>query len=386
MTPITDSTALAALCDRLAKADFVTVDTEFVRDTTYWPKLCLVQLAGPEDAAIVDPLAEGLDLAPLVRLLNEEPVIKVFHAARQDLEIFFHMTGQVPAPVFDTQVAAMVCGFGDQVSYEKLAGALAGARIDKGARYADWVRRPLTERQLDYALSDVTYLRKAYEKLVRKLEKNRRADWLNEEMAVLTDPQTYDLHPERAWLRLKTRSRDRRYLVVLKALATWREEEAQRRDLPRNRVLRDEQLYDIAQRAPKGTNELAHTRGLNEDFARGRLGKGILAAIEAALAQPQDLWPSLPKEEALPDAPGPIADLLKMLLKVKCDSEGVAPKLVANSLDIERLASGEDNGSPLLHGWRYEVFGRDAEALMAGRLAIAARDGKAVALPLDGAD
>lgn len=383
MTPITESKALAALCDRLAKADFITVDTEFVRDTTYWPRLCLVQLAGPEDAAVVDPLAEGIDLAPLLALLNEAPITKVFHAARQDLEIFFHMTGRVPAPVFDTQVAAMVCGFGDQVSYEKLANSLAGARIDKGARYADWQRRPLTERQLDYALSDVTYLRKAYEKLARKLERNGRADWLREEMAVLTDPATYDLSPENAWLRLKTRSRDRKYLAILKALATWREEEAQRRDLPRNRVLRDEQLYDIAQRIPRSTAELAHTRGLSEDLARGRLGKGMLAAIEAALAQPQELWPSLPKQIAVPEAPGPILDLLKMLLKVKCDTEGVAPRLVANSADIERLAAGGDEELPLLHGWRYELFGRDAEALMAGRLAIAARDGKAVALPLE---
>ncbi len=386
MTPITDSKTLADLCERLARADFVTVDTEFVRDTTYWPRLCLVQLAGPDDAAIVDPLAEGIDLAPLLRLLNDEPVVKVFHAARQDLEIFFHMTGKVPSPVFDTQVAAMVCGFGDQVSYEKLANSLAGARIDKGARYADWQRRPLTDRQLEYALSDVTHLRKAYRKLERKLERNGRADWLNEEMAVLTDPETYDLAPERAWLRLKTRSRDRRYLTVLRALATWREEEAQRRDLPRNRVLRDEQLFDIAQRAPQSVKELAHTRGLNEDFARGRMGKGILGAIEGALALPQDQWPSLPKDEAQVDAPGPITDLLKMLLKVKCDTEGVAPKLVANSQEIERLAAGENEESPLLHGWRYDVFGRDAEALMAGRLAIAARNGKAVALPLDGGD
>src|SRR5690606_35406168 len=196
MTPITDSKALASLCERLARADFVTVDTEFVRYTTYWPRLCLVQLAGPEDEAVVHPLADGLYLAPLLVLLNESPVTKVFHAARQDLEIFFHMTGKVPAPVFDTQVAAMVCGFGDQVSYEKLANTLAGARIDKGARYADWQRRPLTERQLDYALSDVTYLRKAYQKLGRKLEKNGRSDWLKEEMAVLTDPGTYDLTPE----------------------------------------------------------------------------------------------------------------------------------------------------------------------------------------------
>lgn len=382
MTPITDSNELADLCKRLAEADFVTVDTEFVRDTTYWPKLCLVQLAGPDDAAVVDPLADGLDLAPLLELLNDAPVLKVFHAARQDLEIFYHLTGRVAAPVFDTQVAAMVCGFGDQVSYEKLANSLAGARIDKGARYADWQRRPLTDRQLDYALSDVTHLRKAYQKLARKLERNGRADWLKEEMAVLTDPATYDLHPERAWLRLKTRSRDRRYLAVLKALATWREEESQRRDLPRNRVLRDEQLYDIAQRAPRSVGELAHTRGLNDDFARGRLGKGILAAIEAALEQPQDEWPNLPKEQVQVDAPGPIADLLKMLLKVKCDGAGVAPKLVANSVEIERLAAGEDD-SPLLHGWRYEVFGKDAEALMAGRLAIAARDGRAIALPLD---
>jgi len=246
MTLISDSAELAQFCSGQAKAEFITVDTEFLRDKTYWPQLCLVQLAGPDDVAAVDTLAPDLDLAPLIDLLRNPEILKVFHSARQDMEIFYHLMGCLPAPIFDSQVAAMVCGFGDSVSYEILARKLADARLDKASRFADWSRRPLTERQLDYALADVIHLRPIYGKLQKMLDKNGRAGWLNEEMAVLTSPETYDLAPDLAWRRLKTRSTDRRYLAVLRLLAAWREREAQRRDVPRGRVLRDEQLYDIA--------------------------------------------------------------------------------------------------------------------------------------------
>ena len=249
MTLIADSAALAAFCTRQAKADFITVDTEFLRDTTYWPKLCLVQIGGPDEVAAIDTLAPDLDIAPMIDLLCDPAVLKVFHSARQDMEIFYHLMGRLPAPIFDTQVAAMVCGFGDSVGYQTLARRLAGATIDKASRFADWSHRPLTKRQLDYALADVVHLRPVYRKLDKKLGRNGRAAWLKEEMAVLTDPATYALEPDTAWQRLKTRSNDRRYLSVLRALAAWRELEAQRRDVPRGRVMRDEQLFDIAIRA-----------------------------------------------------------------------------------------------------------------------------------------
>ncbi len=285
MSPIADNTELALLCQRLGKYDFVAIDTEFLRDKTYWPLLCLVQLAGPEEAHAIDALAPGLDLAPLFELLRAPTVTKVFHAARQDVEIFFHMTGEVPRPIFDSQVAAMVCGFGDQVSYETLAGKLTGARIDKSSRFTDWSHRPLSERQLGYALADVTHLRTIYAKLSERLVESGRAGWLEEELAVLTDPATYRLDPEHAWRRLKPRTTNSGFLAVLASLAAWREIEAQRRNVPRQRIVRDEVLLEVAAQAPANAAELARCRLIPNGFADSRLGQDMLAA-KAAMRDP----------------------------------------------------------------------------------------------------
>ncbi len=372
MTVITDSKDLARFCAQQAEAEFLAIDTEFIRDTTYWPKLCLIQVGGEDHAAAIDPLAEGIDLSPLHDLLTNPKILKVFHAARQDLEIFFHETGRLPAPVFDTQVAAMVCGYGDQVSYEKLATQLTGAKIDKSARFADWAKRPLTERQINYALSDVIYLRPVYEKLRTALNKNDRASWLDEEMAVLTSPETYSLNPTKAWKRLKSRSRDRRYLGHLHKLAEWREIEAQSRDVPRNRVLRDEQLYDIAAQAPKNAESLARTRGLNGNFASGRLGREILEVLAQVQSLPDSELPSAPHQERSQEQVGPIVDLLKVLLKLCCEEHGVAQKLVANASDLDQIALRDDAEVAAMSGWRRELFGQQALALKNGRLALSA--------------
>ena len=286
MTPIADSETLAAFCQRQTKAGFVAVDTEFMRDKTYWPQLCLVQVAGPDEAAAIDPLAPGIDLRPLYDLMAEATVLKVFHAARQDIEIFFNLAGAVPTPIFDTQVAAMVCGFGEAVSYETLASRLAGAHIDKSSRFTDWAQRPLTERQLAYALADVVPLRLVYEKLAARLATSGRSSWLAEEMAVLTDPATYRLDPAEAWRRLRLRSNNRRLLAMVQALAAWREQAAQQRNLPRNRVLRDESLLEIAAHAPHSVTELARTRGLGKSFAEGKFGAEILAVVARVLETP----------------------------------------------------------------------------------------------------
>lgn len=381
MLVLTDTDALASYCAAQRSADFVTVDTEFVRDTTYWPKLCLVQMAGPEEPAIIDPLAPGMDLTPLLDLFDDPGVLKVFHAARQDLEIFYHLTGRLPAPVFDTQVAAMVCGFGEQASYEKLASALANARIDKSARFADWARRPLGRRELEYALSDVTHLRTVYAKLRTRLERNGRADWLTEEMATLTDPATYDLNPENAWRRLKSRSRDRRYLAALKALAAWREREAQRRNVPRNRVIRDEQLYDVAAQLPTTPEALGRSRGLNAEMAKGRIGREILTEVEAVLAIPKGELPQAPKVESV-DPPQALMELLKVLLKQKCEQHDIAQKLLASSADLEQIALDDEADVPALAGWRRKIFGEDALALKRGELALAAEGNRVKLVPL----
>ncbi|MDX1710040.1 MAG: ribonuclease D [Rhodovibrionaceae bacterium] len=381
MTLISDTAALEAFCQRQRKADFIAVDTEFLRDNTYWPQLCLVQVGGPDEVAAIDTLA-GIDLQPLVDLLNDESVLKVFHAGRQDLEIFFHLTGRLPHPIFDTQVAAMVCGFGDQVGYDTLARKLVGARIDKASRFADWSKRPLTERQLEYALADVIHLRPIYEKLSRKLEKSGRAGWLAEEMAVLTHPDTYKLTPELAWRRLKTKSSNRRYLAVLRALAAWRETEAQRRDIPRNRVLRDEQLQDIAAHRPTSVKELARTRGLGRDFAGGRTGASLLAAIEAAMALPESELPEPRQREETPLGLGPLVELLKVLLKMKSEEHDVAHRLIASSADLEAIAADDNADVPALSGWRREIFGEDALALKHGKLAMTAQGTRVELVPL----
>jgi ribonuclease D len=375
-SPITTTDELAQFCASLAGTTYVTVDTEFMRETTYWPKVCLIQLAGPDEARVIDPLAVGLSLEPLFELLRNPKILKVFHAARQDLEIFTKLMGQVPAPLFDTQVAAMVCGFGDQVSYEQLASKLAGAQIDKSSRFTDWARRPLTEKQIRYALSDVTHLRKIYDKLSARLEKTGRAEWLSEEMAVLADPATYELPPENAWRRLKPRTTKGEYLAVLQAAAAWREVEARNRDIPRQRILRDESLMEIAAHPPKTPEDLERMRGLSKGFAEGKMGQGLLAAIASKLAAPKETWPVLEREPELPRGIGPLVELLKVLLKMKCDDHDVAQKLIASSADLDKIAADDNADVPALQGWRREVFGEDALRLKHGELALAAEKGR----------
>ncbi len=372
MTVLTDSADLQAFCARHADQAYITVDTEFLRDSTYWPRLCLLQVAGPEEAVAIDTLAEGLDLAPLIALFDDPKILKVFHAGRQDLEIFYHMNGRLPAPVFDTQVAAMVCGFGDSVGYDTLVKKITNGHIDKSSRFTDWARRPLNKKQINYALADVIHLRPVYEKLRALLEKSGRSSWLDEEMDILTSPDTYRLEPREAWRRLKSRSRDRRYLALLRELAAWREIEAQRRDVPRNRILRDESLFEISAHKPTTPEDLAKGRGISNDLARGKIGRAILEAVEAGLAVPKDDCPSLPPRVDLPDGIGPLTDLLKVLLKMRCEDAEVAQKLVANNADLERIAAQDDAPVPALSGWRRKVFGEDALRLKAGKVALGA--------------
>ncbi|MBM3567656.1 MAG: ribonuclease D [Alphaproteobacteria bacterium] len=377
MTVLTDSAAVAALCSRLAAAPYVAIDTEFMRDNSYWPKLCLVQLAVPGEAAAIDPLAAGIDLAPLWQLMAA-PVLKVFHAARQDIEVFVHRSGRVPAPLFDTQIAAMVCGFGEAASYETLAARLARAQIDKSARFTDWSRRPLSERQIAYALSDVTHLCVVYERLAEMLGQSGRADWVGEELAALVDPALYRADPAEAWKRLRVRGGNPRMLGVLAAIAAWREREAQARDLPRGRLIKDEALIEIAAHPPRVTDDLRSVRLLPRGFSESRLAEPLLAAVKAGLAAPA---PAVERNGRRTNGAelGPLVDLLKVLLKAKCEAEGVAPRLVADAEDLEALAAEDAPDLPALHGWRRALFGDDALALKAGRLSLAA-EGRRVKL------
>ena len=383
MTIITTTEALADFCERQKGAEFVTVDTEFMRESTYWPKLCLVQIAGPEEVGVVDALAVGIDLAPLDRLMLEPGVLKVFHAARQDLEIFYQRLGEVPKPIFDTQIAAMVCGFGESVGYETLVSSFTRGKLDKSSRLTDWSHRPLTERQLAYAEADVVYLRTIYEKLRQKLDRTRRYEWLAGEMAILSDPATYRANPEDAWLRLKPRSAKPRMLAVLREVAAWREREAQRRDVPRNRIIRDDALVEIAGHAPKDAAALARTRGLSKGVAEGRSGAEILDAVARGLAVPDDQLPASERRRDLPAGIGPVTEMLKVLLKLRCEQHHVAPKLVASSSDIEEIAVSDAADVPVLTGWRYELFGRDALAMKRGEVALAIKRGRIEIVPLD---
>ncbi len=376
---ITDTAELAALCTRLRRLRFVTVDTEFMRERTYWPELCAVQLAGETEVAVVDALAPGLDLAPLGALLADTAVEKVFHAARQDIEIFVLRFGDVPRPLFDTQVAAMVAGFGDQVGYDSLVSALTGGHIDKAHRFSDWSARPLSPAQITYAAADVTHLRGVYERLRARLEKEGRLDWVAEEMAVLTDPATYRPDPELMWERLRPRTSNRRMLSVLRAITAWREREAQRSNIPRSRMLKDETLLELAATAPETPEQLARARGVTRGFAEGRIGASLLAAIAEARALPEEALPAvLNNRDGLRPSPA-LVSLLKVLLAAKCEQHHVAPKLVASSEDIDRLAGEEAPDVPVLHGWRYEVFGADALALKQGRIALGV-EGKRIRL------
>ena len=381
MKLITTTDELAAFCKPLADTEFITVDTEFMRERTYWPKLCLAQVAGPEDAAAIDALADGIDLAPLDELMANPKVLKVFHAARQDLEIFHLRLNKVPGPLFDTQVAAMVCGHGEAASYESLATKLAKAKIDKSSRFTDWSRRPLSERQITYALSDVTHLRVVYEKLKRQLDKSGRFSWIAEEMAVLNDPATYRGDPELAWRRLKPRGSSPRLLAILKEVAAWRERTAQRIDIPRQRLLRDEQLLEIASHAPKTIEELAMTRGLGRGFAEGWQGRELIEAIDRARALPDSELPARERPAEQIRAPGAVVDLLRTLLRLKAEQAGVAGRLVANADELDRIAAGKRD-VPALKGWRREVFGADAVDLIEGRLALALSGEHAKLIPI----
>lgn len=370
MELITTTADLAAFCQRLSSTEFVTVDTEFHRETTYWPLLCLVQVAGPDEAHCIDALADGLDLSPLYELFRNTRVVKVFHAARQDLEIFFHKAGLIPAPLFDTQVAAMVCGFGESAGYETLVSKLTSARIDKSQRFTDWSRRPLSEKQVHYALADVIHLRDVYVKLKTQLDDSGRTAWVGEEMQVLTNPATYALTPEDSWRRIKSRERKPRYLAVLKEISAWRERTAQEQNTPRRRVIKDEALAELAALKPTDEQALSQTR-LSKHLARSKYAADILAAVKRGLDMPEDKCPKLPR--ALDKAPGigPVIDLLKVLLKARCEANDVALKLVATVDDLERIAGDDEAEVPALSGWRRDLFGADAIKLKHGRLALA---------------
>ena len=375
MTPITTTESLYELCDRLSKAEFITVDTEFLRDNTYFPKLCLIQVADDHGAHAIDPLSDGLDLQPFFNLMADKSVVKVLHASRQDFEIFYNLTGKLPEPVFDTQIAAMVCGFGDSVGYETLVTKIVKAQLDKSARYTDWARRPLTDTQLSYALGDVTHLRNIYRYLVDELKRTKRQDWVEEEMAVVMDPSIYFIEPDAAWMRMKVRTNKPRFLGILKELAKWRETEAQTRDIPRGRVAKDETLFEVAAHPPKNADFLDKIRGLPKGFSRSRAGKSMLTAVKAGLDLPDDELPRIEKIKPRPATP-PMADLLKVLLKIKCQEAGVATRLVASSQEIEAWAASpkREDVRPL-KGWRRQIFGEDALKLMSGNLALTARNG-----------
>jgi ribonuclease D len=385
MRIIETTEALNAFVGELSGAPYLALDTEFLRDQTYYPKLCLIQVAAPGIEAIVDPLAPGIDLAPFYELIRRPDIIKVLHAARQDIEIFFLQGGVLPDPLFDSQIAAMVCGFGDAASYETLARKIAHVEIDKSARFTDWSHRPLSKRQLEYALADVTHLCVIYEWMKARLEKTGRAAWVAEEVSALQDPALYRIEPEHAWKRLKPRTTNKRFLAVLASLAAWREREAQARDIPRGRVLKDEALTEIASHPPDSPEALERIRAVPKGFANSRLGKGLIEAIAEGLG-------AQPPQEAIADnrqrrrrEPSPaVVDLLKTLLRLRAEAAGVAPRLIANAEDIERLAANEDDGVAALTGWRGEVFGKDAIALRKGDLAIALENGEAVVVELEG--
>jgi ribonuclease D len=383
MDLITTTATLREICTQLAEQPFVTVDTEFMRETTYYPKLCLIQMAAPDGTAVlIDPLAAGIDLQPFIDLMADERVVKVFHSARQDLEIIWLMGGLLPHPFFDTQVAAMVCGYGDSVSYEQLVNDVAKAKIDKSSRFTDWSRRPLSDAQLTYALSDVTHLVKVYEVLVAELLRTDRGAWLDEEMAVLTSPETYRADPAQAWRRLAGRMRKPREIAVLMEVAAWRESEAQARNVPRGRILKDEAVIDVASAAPRSAEALARLRTIPAGFERSRTGAEIIAAVERGLSRDtSDI--RLPERVRRSGGNGAIVELLKVLLKAVCEAEGVAPKIIGTVDDLEAIADDDGAEVPALQGWRRSLFGERALALKQGRLALSVEGGRIVVRALE---
>ncbi len=364
---IDTTAALEEACRLLAQSDFITIDTEFLRETTFWPELCLIQMASPEHEYIVDPMAKGLDLKPFFELMANSAVVKVFHAARQDIEIIFHLGDLIPHPIFDTQVAAMVCGFGDSVSYDQLVQKVKNVHIDKTSRFTDWSRRPLSEKQLDYALADVTHLRDVYLKLKGQLDAEGRAEWLTDEMAILESRETYDLPPEQAWQRLKMRLRKPTELAVMQYVAAWREREARARNVPRSRVLKDDAIYEIAQQQPKDVEALGRLRTIPKGWERSSSGAAIIEQVNTALALPKSEMPHLQRHAHAPEGTQSAVELLKVLLRLTSEKHGVASKVIANSEDLEKIAAeGEKAEVAALQGWRKELFGDLALKLISG--------------------
>lgn len=375
---ITDSETLAELCHRLAQSEFVAVDTEFMRENSYWPDLCLVQIADDKEAAAIDPKASGLDLTPLLRLLTEnEEVLKVFHAGGQDIEIVYNLTGKTPHPMFDTQIAAMALGQGEQIGYSNLVDAYLSISLDKGARFTDWARRPLDKRQIDYAIGDVTHLASIFPLMLEELRKTGRGSWLNQEMERISDPANYENLEEEAWKRVRIASRKPDVLGRLKALAGWREKEAKDKNLPRGRIVKDETLADLASHPPRSQEDLSKVRGLSAAWKANEIGARLMAAVADAVPLPREEMPERdPRRPGLTKDSALVADLLKLLLKIRAKEINVASRLLARSDDLEMLAAGVRDELPILEGWRFEQFGRDAVDLVEGRMAFAVKDGK----------
>lgn len=387
MTLITTNAALKAFCDTLTDCPYITVDTEFMRERTYYAKLCLIQISGPDREAVgVDVLAgeEELDLTPIWKLFANKNIMKVFHAARQDLEIIYQLSGTLPAPLFDTQIAAMVCGYGDQVGYEALVNDICKAKADKSSQFTDWSHRPLSQKQVTYALNDVIFLKDIYHSLKNRLDKKGRGDWVLEETNNLLDPALYQFPPREAWQRLKLRSPKARDLAVLRELAQWREEEAQKKDVPRGRILKDETLLDLTYQKPRTESELARIRGVSPDMAKGKFGKLILDAMERGIAVPDSECPVVAAKDPLPQRLTPVLEMLKMLLRIQASENDVAPRLIADSETLENYVRDPKSAPTLTHGWRAEIFGTEAEAMMKGQTALSLSNGKIQKIKISG--
>ncbi len=374
MQIISDTKALSAACEKCSKHPYCTVDTEFLRESTFWPVLCLVQMACPNDEWIIDVQADDIDLTPFFELMANKKVVKVFHAARQDVEIIHKLAGLIPAPIFDSQVAAMVCGYGDSISYDQLVYKISGHRVDKSSRFTDWSKRPLSQKQLEYALADVTHLRDVYLSLSANLNEQDRSHWVAEEMEILTSPETYDIPPENAWKRLKMRARKPREFAILKQVAQWREETARANDVPRGRVIRDDAIYDVCSRAPSTMKQLSELRGLSRGFDKNRYGEALLKAISVAKNLPDDELPRIPRPKQAPEGCAAATEMLKVLLKVTVEKYGVAAKIIATVDDLEKIAADDNADVAALKGWRKELFGNQALDLKNGRIALGYKD------------
>lgn len=379
---VTATSDLEDICRDLSGFDYVTIDTEFIRDKTYWPRLCLLQMAGPDHACIIDPIEGDLDLRPFYDLLQNKAVTKVFHAARQDIEIFYHRDEVIPSPLFDTQVAAMACGFGDSISYDGIVRRLVGVQIDKASRYTDWDKRPLSAEQLAYALADVTHMRGVYDALREQLAERKREHWLREEMNGLTDPATYDLDPRTAWKRMKLRDGTRKRLGVLIEVAAWRETQAQRRNVPRNWIMKEDTVHDIVALCPKSVSDLQKLRAVSKRLIKSESAHVLIDAVKRGLETPKNELPRLPAVRKRTAHNGSLVELLKVLLKLQCERHGVSQRLIATSRDLEDIAGDDEADVPALHGWRYEVFGELALKLKGGEIGLGIRNGNAAIVSL----